>query len=207
MSGRLRPYSVRIDQIEASANDTIVNRILHERRLVRHAPDAFEVGLIFREEESFRAFAVKTVIAQLNMRGLDDGEAFVTARTFLDLRLLVRPSPAPGVSKPERRKNMQRCGLRSVVRGLHANEQVVRTGLGVFHFDIEKAILGEHASMPELELAIHPRATRAFGDELVVGKCLLRVAVDHPHQAVRRSIVVVPVNFFDIFAVVALRTG
>ena len=139
------------------------------------------------------------------MMGLDHSDFLVAARTFMDLRPGRIPAPAPGISKPEGGQEMQSGRIRSAVGGVDPDQNVLRAGLGIFDFNIEEAIFGEHAGVLQFVFAFHFGTATVFADELLVGKSALWITIDHPHHAVRRRIVVVPVNLLYVFAVVPLR--
>src|SRR2546423_435258 len=67
-------------------------------------------------------------------------------------------------------------------------------------------MLAQNAGVPELRLRRVFRPTFICGDQLLVGKRCLRIAVEHPHVAVARRAIRVEINFFHVLAVVPLRT-
>src|SRR2546422_901641 len=83
----------------------------------------------------------------------------------------------------------------------------MRIGLGVLDLDVEVAVLGKRVRVPDLELAFKLRARTALRDQFFVRETQLRVAIDHPHEAVRRRAVDIPIEFLHILAVISLRTA
>src|ERR1043166_9827328 len=78
-------------------DDGVIDRVLDERRGIRNAPQAREIGLVFGEEQLIRALAVEPVCAQFFMRRLD-----FLRRTRAQIWLAIVAAPAPRVAKPDR---------------------------------------------------------------------------------------------------------
>jgi hypothetical protein len=89
----------------------------------------------------------------------------------------------------------------------HLQQNVVDIGFGVFDYDIEIAVVVEHARVDQLELRLVPAAPPALLDQPGVGKCRLRIFVEHAHVGVGRGAVEVIVKLLDVLAVVALGIG
>jgi len=102
---------------------------------------------------------------------------------------------------------MQDGGVPGAIGGGGPNKNVVRSGLRVFDVDIEEAIFGQDACLPQLELAFRFGARGVSGDELLVGEGAVRISIGHPHEAVGGRIVRVPINFLHILTVISLRSG
>ena len=102
---------------------------------------------------------------------------------------------------------MQRRRLRPAVRRRRADQNIVRRSFGVLNRDVEETVFRENAGVPQLEFSFVFGARAALRGQLLIGKRCLRVAVQDRHVAVCRRRVGVPIKFFHIFAVVALRAG
>ena len=62
--------------------------------------------------------------------------------------------PAPGVPKPQRRQQVQRRRFGTAVGRSDPDQNVVGTGLGVFHQHIEVPVLIEYAGVGQFEFGI-----------------------------------------------------
>ena len=89
----------------------------------------------------------------------------------------------------------------------HAQEEVVRRGLGVFHEDIEVAVVVKDAGVENFKFRFRAPALRALLDELRVGKFPLRILVEHLEIRVRGRGVEVVIKFLHVLAVIALGVG
>src|SRR2546423_6333911 len=107
---------------------------------------------------------------------------------FAECRFGISSVPAPGVAKPNRRQQMERRGFWTAVFRADANQNVVRVRFGVLDLDLEIAVLGEGARVPDFKFAFHLRAGAALRDQLFIRKTRLRIAIDHPHETVRRRV-------------------
>ena len=136
------------------------------------------------------------------MRGRDDPGFADLGPTHRRPRFVA--APRPGVAEPERRQEVDGGGLRAAVRHGDADRGIGRVRLGVFHLDVEVAVIVEDARVEELVLGIRPTSTRIGRDEVVVGKGSLRVLVREAEVRVGRRGVLVEVVLLDVLAVVAL---
>src|SRR5437588_2627440 len=127
--------------------------------------------------------------------------------SFTQARFWLGPVPAPDVTKPNRREQMERRRLRTAVFRGRANQNVVRVRLRILDLDIEIAVLGEGAGVPNFKLAFHLRAPAICCDKFFVGITRLRIAINHPHETVRRRAVDVPIKFLYVFAVISFRAA
>src|SRR5205823_5635657 len=106
-----------------------------------------------------------------------------------------------------RRQQMQRRRFRSTVFCVYANQDVVRVGLGVLDLDVEVAVVRERVRVPDFKLTFGFRSCTALRDQFFVRKTRLRIAIDHPHETVRRRAVDVPIEFLHVLAVISFRTA
>ena len=83
----------------------------------------------------------------------------------------------------------------------------MRIRFGVLDLNVEVAVFRECGRIPNLKLALHLRARAALRDQFFVGKTRLRIAIDHPHETVRRRAVDVPIKFLHVLAVISLRAA
>ena len=125
----------------------------------------------------------------------------------LQLTALVLAAPGPGVAEPQRGQQVQSRRLGPAVGGRDLNQQVIRAGLGVFHRDLEVAVLGEHSRILQLKLALVPAAPAVFLAQARIRELGLWVVVDGAHVAVRRRAGRVEIRLLHILAVVALGPG
>ena len=71
-----------------------------------------------------------------------------------EFRLALVETPGPGVAKPDGGQQMKRRRVRAAIDRLDADQDVVRSGLGVFDEDIEVAVVVEDTGVDQLELEI-----------------------------------------------------
>src|SRR6202046_4150026 len=79
--------------------------------------------------------------------------------------------------------------------------------LGVFHKNIEVAILVENAGIKQLVLRFGATAPPVSLDQIAIRKFILRIFVEHLHVRVGRRTVDVEVVLLHIFTVVSLAVG
>src|SRR5438552_17812064 len=102
MCSSLCPSLAGIYDVGLILNNRIVDRILHERATVRHAPQPLELRFVFGEEKFSDVFAMELVAAKPIMPGFDH------CRCTLSYTGLARiAAPAPGITKPNRRQAIQ----------------------------------------------------------------------------------------------------
>src|SRR5215475_8759918 len=115
--------------------------------------------------------------------------------------------PAPGVSEPERRQNVQLSRLGRPVGDRETNEQVVDASFRVLHDDVEVTVAVEDAGVEQLVLRPVPIPTRRLLVQTPIGVRALRVLVEVLHVRVRRGVVEVEVALLHVLAVIALDAG
>ena len=115
-------------------------------------------------------------------------------------------SPAPGIAKPERRQNIQARRRRSAICCRGANQDIVDRIFRVCDLDIEEAAF-ERTRVPKFKLTLALWARCILRDQLCIWERGVRVTINHPHEAVRRCIVDVPIKFLDVLAVIPLGPG
>ena len=98
---------------------------------------------------------------------------------------------------------MQFCCVRSPVGSRDPHQDVLRTVFGIFHEDVEVAVVLEDASVEEFILHVVLRTTAVRLHQVGVRKRLLWVLVEILHVRVRRRAVEIEVILFHILAVVA----
>ena len=113
----------------------------------------------------------------------------------------------PVVAEPQRRQEMQVRRVRSAVDGRDAHEDVFGSTLGVFHEDIEIAVVLEDAGVEELVLHLIAGPPAVGLHQVGVGKRSVRVPVQKFHVRVRRGAIDVEVVLLDVLAVVPLAVG
>ena len=102
---------------------------------------------------------------------------------------------------------MNRRRVRAAIAHADLDQDVGWRLLGVFHEDVEVAILVEHASINQLVLRFGATAPPVRLDQITIGKFILRIFVEHLHVRVGRRTVDVEVVLLHIFAVVPLAVG
>ena len=208
---RLRAGPAGVDGVAVPVHDERVERVLHVRRGVRRGPESLGVRLVLGEQRPRLASCGQHVIPEPRVDRLDGsttaGSGSGNRPAVAELRPVRLPAPCPGVPEPERRQEMERGRIRTVVRGGDPDQDVVGRDLRVLHVDVEEAVLGEDPRVAQLVLGIGPVAPPALRDQVVVRERALRVAIPAVHVRVRRRVVEVPVDLLDVLAVVALVAG
>ena len=72
MRGRLGPDPGRVDRVAAARDDELVEGVLDVGSRTGLVPETGRVRLILGEEQLEGSIAVKPVVAELMVRGLDD---------------------------------------------------------------------------------------------------------------------------------------
>ena len=115
--------------------------------------------------------------------------------------------PAPGVAEPDLGQHVNRRFLGPAIGDGQAQQDVVGARLGIFDVDIEIAVVVEDAGIDDLEFGLPAVAPRVFLHQEVVGKCRLRILVEHAGVAVGRHRVEIVVELLDVLAVIALAVA
>src|SRR5450432_3146688 len=180
--------------------------ILHERQLVRHAVEPFEIALVLGEEKVLRPFTAQPIFPERVMARLDYRKCRGMITTDAQIRAATIPAPTPGITQPERRQEMKGGWLGPAISHRCTDEKITRRRLRVFDGDVEKALVAQHIGVPELEFRLRPRALGIPPHQVLVGKRRLRIAIRHSHVGVGRRVVFEEENFLYILAMVSLRT-
>ena len=112
--------------------------------------------------------------------------------------------PRPRVAKPKLRQQMDCRRFRPAIVDGHAHQNIVGRGLGVFHENVEVAVVVKNARVEQFKFHLGLAAFRIFRNELVVGKFPLRILVKHLQVGMRRRRVEVIIKFLHVLAVIAL---
>ncbi len=113
----------------------------------------------------------------------------------------------PVVPEPQRRQKVQFCRLRSTVGCGDADQDVLRTVLGIFHEDVEVSIFVEDTGVEEFILHVILRSTSVRVYQVGVGIRYLGVLVEILHVRVSWRAVEVEVVLLHILSVVAFAVG
>ena len=159
------------------------------------------VALVLGEQELRRSVARERRVAELGM-GRPDRAALLA-----EDRLRVLVSPGPGVPEPERRQHVEARRLRTAVVDRHADQDVLRSGLGVLDEDVEVPVVVEDPGVEQLVLELLARPPPIRLEEVPVRELALRVLVEVLHVRVGRRRVDVEVVLLDVLAVVPLAVG
>src|SRR5439155_15223388 len=98
-------------------------------------------------------------------------------------------------------------GVGTTIGGSDTDQDVVSGGLGVFHDNVEIAILVEDPRVHELILAGMAVALPIFFHELAIGKRRLGILVQVFHIGVCRGGVEIEVVLLHIFAMIPFAPG
>ena len=199
MGRRLGPHLRRVDRVAVALDHAGMERVLDVGRRIGLTPETRCVALVLGEQQFRCAIAREPVLAQLGMRGLDDAGSHLAERRLGLVRI-----PRPGIAEPERRQDAQPGRFRPAVVHRDADEDILGTGLRVFHEHVEIAAVVEDAGVEQLVFELVPRSVPVRVDEVAIGKLALRVLVQILHVRVRGCAVDVEVVLLHVFAVVAL---
>ena len=161
--GGLRPGAGGIDGVGPSLDDRRVEGVLHERRRVGRPEQPFRVRVVVGEQPRRLAVDGEPVVAHPPVRR-EHGPPVPAVRVQADRGLLRVVTPRPGVAVPERRQQVERRRLRAAVRGGDPDDDVLRSGLGVFDDDVEEPVLVEDPRVGQLVLGRVATAARVLGD-------------------------------------------
>ena len=163
MHSSLRPFLLRIDGVFLAMDNVVVDAVLDIMSAIGNAEDALRVGLVFREEERRRPFAVKVAFAQFRMDRFDRVADALQARPVGDV------APRPLIAEPQRRQDVQFRCLRTTIVDGDLNQDVFGRVLGVFDEHVEIPILVEDAGVEQLILELITAAALAGVNEACVG--------------------------------------
>ena len=116
-------------------------------------------------------------------------------------------APAPIVTKPERRQQVDGCRCGSPVGDGDPGEDLVLIRFGIFDQHVKIAILGKDAGVVQFVLVRVIATLLIFTHQLGIGKGGLGIVVEQLHVTVGGGAIEVEVTFLDIFAVVAFWAG
>jgi hypothetical protein len=159
------------------------------------------IALVLGEEELGRSVTGERVVAQLRVRGADRSLGLAEDR----LRLLL--SPRPGVPEPERGEDVEPGGLGPAIVDGDADQDVVRTFLGVLEEHVEVPVVVEDARVEQFVLELLPRPPPIRLHEIPVRELPLRILVEVLHVRVRGGRVEVEIVLLDVLAVIPLAVG
>ena len=206
MGRRLRSGFLRIHRPGLTENDAVVDAVLDVRAAVGNAEDALRVGFVFREQKRRVPFAVKVPFSKLGAGGLDDA-ARRAGGGLLQNRFFGIDLPGPLIAEPERRQDVQPGRLRAAVVNADLDEDLLGGLLGVFHKDVEVAILSKHPRIDQFVLKFMMPPPAAGLDQVGVRVGGLGILVEVLHVGMGRRAVEVEVIFLDVLPMVAFAVG
>ena len=102
---------------------------------------------------------------------------------------------------------MQRRRLRPAVPGRDANQNVLGSGFGVLHENVEVAVLRKNSRINQFIFRIVARALAVFIHQLLIRIARLRILVEVLQIRTGRRRVQIVVILFDVFAVIPFPVG
>ena len=195
--------------VQATLDHAVVDAVLQIRTRIRVIEtQAGVVGFVLGEEQRRIAFAVQPVRPQRGVRCRDRAGAG-RALDLLERRLRGGAGDPwrPVVAEPEGRQHVQLGRLRPPVGRGDLDQDVLGAGLGVFHEDVEVAVLPEDARIEQLVFHLLARAPPVRLHQVDVGVGRLGILVEVLHVGVGRRAVEVEVVLLDVFAVVGFAVG
>jgi hypothetical protein len=186
-------------------HDVIVYAVFNVGRIIFRVEKFALVSFVFREQEFWTAFAVKPTAAVVVVVELDRCDL---RKYFLPQpRFAFVQSPAPGVTKPKGRQQMQFGGFRTAVECLNPDQDIVRTALGVFDEDIEIAIPVEDPCVDQFKLEVSLAPCPILLDQPRIGKFGLRVFVKKLHVRVSWRRIEIEIILLDVLPVITFVAG
>ena len=170
------------------------------------------VGLVLGEQQRDIAVAVEEVLRKRFLQQRYFGRSRVNGcvageRRARKARLGATALPRPGVAKPQRRQDVNRCRLGSAVAHADPDQNVIGRRFGVLDEHVEVSVVVENARVEQLVLGFVLAAAAVGRDEVAVRIRGLRILVQVLHVRVRRRRVEVEVVLLDVLAVIALAVG
>jgi len=129
------------------------------------------------------------------------------AAVHAQLRLMRAVLPAPGISKYQLGQQVQGRGRVAPVVRRDAHEHIVDARLGVFHENVEVAVVIEESGVEQLVFRRADAAATVLAHQVRIGKGGLRILVKHFHVGMRRCCIQVVIEFLDVLAVIAFAVG
>ena len=176
------------------------------------APKQARIGFILGKQEGRKAPVLrgthgKEKFSQCFVRRLQQVRVLVPSNPRLERAPFMRATPRPGVAKPNRRQQMQRCCFGPAIGRGDANQNVVRRVFGIFSEDVEVSAIVENSSVRQLELRLVPAAPAIFLDQPRVGIFRLRIFVERLQVGVRRRRIEVEILLLHVLAMIPLAAG
>ena len=94
---------------------------------------------------------------------------------------------------------------RATIDGRDPDRDILLVDLRILHRDVEEPVVVEDAGVDEFILGALAGTATVFGNEVGVGKDLLRILVEQAHEGMRRQVVDVEVVVFHVLAMIALE--
>src|ERR1017187_5484476 len=166
-----------------AVDDAFADAVFHVRRAAGRAPEPLGIGVVAGEEDLRWGVGVEPAAAVIEIREFD------AAGYLVEFGLGRAVLPRPGVAYPDGGQYIERGGFGAAIADLDADEDVVGRSLGVFHEDVEIAVVGEDAGIEQFILGIVAGAAAILLDQIVVRKRGLRILVQALHVGVGGSAV------------------
>src|SRR5215831_8577613 len=163
---RFRPSTFWIHRGGARMHHIVVERVLHVRRPIRKLVQSFAVRFVLGEDQLRLAVTREVVPPERFVLG-EDLHGSVARLKHRQRWAIPAQAPAPGVAKPERRQHVDRRRLWTAIRNGDSNEKIRGRALRVLDRDVEITVLGEYASVDQLELWIALAAPSILLDQLL----------------------------------------
>ena len=170
--GGLGAVAGGVHRLGAAVDDVVVERILEVAGRWAAPEQPREIGLVVAEQQAIRCFEFDAVGAELLVLRQHQSGAPILQRRFRNAG-----SPAPDVSEPDLRQDMNGRRVRPAVVDGDPHEHIVGIGLGIFDVDVEVPVVIEDAGIDQFEL--HRRralATCVLLEQPFVGICALAAA-------------------------------
>ena len=208
MRSGFRAQVGRVDLVVPAVDHRVVDPVFYVRAAVPRPPQSCSVRLVLSEQQLVRSQAGEPVIAEclvarVNQPGADLAQDWSFGCAKSTAVGVVAP-PGPGVAEPERRQQVERRWIGSVVGGRDADDQVGWSRFGVLHVHVEVAVFGKNARVHQLVLRLVPAPPAVLRQQVGIWEGAMRVLVECPHVGVARRRVEIEVVLLDVFAVITL---
>src|ERR1700722_17911282 len=195
----------RIYRFGCSVNDVVVDAVFDVGCSVFAAKQSPGVGLVFREQEFGRAFAVQPAVAKPLIIQFD--HRIWRRADLMQFGTRLTASPRPHVPEPHSWQQPQRGNVRTTIRYRDLDQNIFRISLGVLHEHVEITVVIEYPGVQQFVFCLVFASAPILFDQPGVGKLRLRIFVQILHVGMRRRTVEIEVVLFYVLAMVAFVAG
>src|SRR5579864_6053065 len=147
MCGCFRPNKFGIDCFLYTVHDTVVDPVLDEASDILNSKQPSSIRLVFGKEKFRRAFTMEPAgigLSLVHWRKVQFDDGIRSGAPFVQPRASGPISPRPRIAEPDCGQNPKISNCRGAICDRDLYQNVLDTGLGIFHEHVEVAIFVEY---------------------------------------------------------------